>query len=74
MAAVVYAPQLSHEIGRQAWWGGPECANARRLLEKADVAAGPLGQELADYLLGFCRLKNSRWMWWIRCACVCGAS
>ncbi|MEZ5476913.1 MAG: hypothetical protein R3E95_05350 [Thiolinea sp.] len=53
VAAVVYAPQLSHEIGRRAWWADPNAANARRLLEKADVAAGPLGQELADYLLEF---------------------
>lgn len=53
VAAVVYTPNLSHEIGRRAWWAYPSAENARRLLEKSEVVAGPLGKELADYLLEF---------------------
>ncbi len=53
VVAVVHAPTLSHEIGRRAWWASPSAHNARRLLEKPDVVAGPLGKELAAYLLEF---------------------
>ncbi|EIJ32819.1 hypothetical protein [Thiothrix nivea] len=53
VVAVVHAPTLTHEIGRRAWWASPSAHNARRLLEKPDVVAGPLGKELAAYLLEF---------------------
>lgn len=53
VVAVVHSPEVTHEIGRRAWWADPTADNARRLLEKPDVVAGPLGQELADYLLEF---------------------
>lgn len=53
VVAVVHAPTLTHEIGRRAWWASPGAHNARRLLEKPEVVAGPLGRELAAYLLEF---------------------
>lgn len=53
VVAVVHSPEVTHEIGRRAWWADPTADNARRLLEKPDVVAGPLGKELADYLLEF---------------------
>lgn len=53
VVAVVHATDLSHEIGRRAWWADPTSHNARRLLEKKDVVAGELGKELAAYLLEF---------------------
>lgn len=53
VVAVVHTPDISHEIGRRAWWASPSAHNARRLLEKPEVAAGPLGKELAAYLLEF---------------------
>lgn len=53
VVAVVHAPTLTHEIGRRAWWASPSAHNARRLLEKPDVVAGPLGKELTAYLLEF---------------------
>jgi hypothetical protein len=53
VVAVVHSPDVSHEIGRRAWWAEPTAGNARRLLEKPAVVAGPLGKELAEYLLEF---------------------
>lgn len=53
VVAVVHSPDLSHEIGRRAWWASPSAHNARRLLEKPAVVAGSLGKELAAYLLEF---------------------
>lgn len=53
VVAVVHAPTLTHETGRRAWWASPSAHNARRLLEKPEVVAGPLGKELAAYLLEF---------------------
>lgn len=53
VVAVVHSSDVSHEVGRRAWWAEPTAGNARRLLEKPDVAAGPLGKELASYLLEF---------------------
>lgn len=53
VVAVVHSPDISHEIGRRAWWASPSAHNARRLLEKPEVVAGELGKELAAYLLEF---------------------
>lgn len=53
VAAVVYSPDISHEIARRAWWASPSANNARRLLEKPAVVAGELGKELVAYLLEF---------------------
>nr|CAA6817984.1 MAG: Unknown protein [uncultured Thiotrichaceae bacterium] len=53
VVAVVHSTDVSHEIGRRAWWADPTAGNARRLLEKPEVAAGPLGKELTAYLMEF---------------------
>ncbi|MGV6810124.1 MAG: hypothetical protein ACWA5U_09640 [bacterium] len=53
IVAVAYAPQITHEIARRAWWAYPTTDIARHLLEHADVVAGELGKELAEYLLEF---------------------
>ena len=51
--AVVHAPQLTPEIARHAWWACPSADNARRLLEKREVAESDLARELAEFLLEF---------------------
>ena len=51
--AVVHAPQLTPEIARHAWWAYPSADNARRLLEKREVAQSDLARELAEFLLEF---------------------
>lgn len=53
VVAVVHAPGLTHEIARRAWWALPTAENARQMLEQEAVAQGPLGRELAAYLLEF---------------------
>lgn len=51
--AVVHAPALSPEIARHAWWAYPSADNARKLLEKPEVAQSELARELAEFLLEF---------------------
>ncbi len=51
--AVVYSPNISHEIGVRAWWANPTTEVARRLMEYPEVVAGELGKELAEYLMEF---------------------
>ncbi len=51
--AVVYSPNVSHEIAMRAWWAHPTTEVARRLLEYPEVVAGELGKELAEYLMEF---------------------
>ena len=51
--AVVYSPNVSHEIGARAWWANPTTEVARRLMEYPEVVAGELGKELAEYLMEF---------------------
>lgn len=51
--AVVHAPQLSPEIAKYAWWSYPSADNARKLLEKGEIASSNLGRELAEFLLEF---------------------
>jgi len=53
IVAVAYAPEVSHEIARRAWWAYPNTDIARRLLEHEEVVNGELGKELAEYLLEF---------------------
>lgn len=49
--AVVCSPGLTNELARLAWWCEPQAEYARRMLEQAEVAAGPLGMELAAFLV-----------------------
>lgn len=51
VVAVVHAPGLTDEIARRAWWAMPTLENARRMLEKEQVARGAMGQVLADFLV-----------------------
>lgn len=51
--AVVHAPVLTPEIARHAWWAYPSADNARRLLEKQEIAQSELARELAEFLLEF---------------------
>ena len=51
VVAVVYAPGLTDEIARRAWWAMPTLENARRMLEKEQVARGTMGRVLADFLV-----------------------
>ncbi|MBT9612939.1 MAG: sulfur reduction protein DsrS [Burkholderiales bacterium] len=51
VVAVVHAPGLTNEIARRAWWIMPTIENARRMLEKEDVARGEMGKVLADFLV-----------------------
>ena len=51
VVAVVHAPGLTTEIARRAWWIMPTIENARRMLEKEDVARGEMGGILADFLV-----------------------
>ncbi len=53
VVAVVHAPQLTPDIARHAWWAYPSADNARRLLEKQEVAESDLARELAEFLLEF---------------------
>lgn len=51
IVAVVHAPGLTDEIARRAWWAMPTIENARRMLEKEQVARGAMGRVLADFLI-----------------------
>lgn len=51
IVAVVHAPGLTDEIARRAWWAMPTIENARRMLEKEQVARGGMGPVLADFLI-----------------------
>lgn len=51
--AVVYSPDISHDIGKRAWWAYPTTEVAMRLMEYPEVVKGELGKELAEYLMEF---------------------
>lgn len=50
IVAVVHAPGLTEEMARRAWWAMPTLENARRMLEKQQVARSAMGKVLADFL------------------------
>jgi len=51
--AVVCSPGLTHELACLAWWCEPQAEYARRMLEQAAVAVGPLAPELAAFLVEY---------------------
>lgn len=53
VVAVVHAQGLTDELARRAWWAMPTAENARRMLEKSDVAQGNMGPILAQYLIDY---------------------
>jgi hypothetical protein len=59
IVAVVHANGLTNEIARRAWWCAPNSENARCLLESKQVAQGPMGQELAQFLVEFLPFEES---------------
>ena len=53
VVAAVYAPGLSEELARRAWWAMEDADNARCLLANQAVRDGSLGSVLADYLVEY---------------------
>lgn len=53
VVAAVHAAGLTDELARRAWWAMPTAENARRMLEKEDVAKGKTGPVLAEFLVEF---------------------
>lgn len=49
--AVAYAPGLTDELARRAWWALPTMEVARVMLARPAVRAGTMGQVLADFLI-----------------------
>lgn len=49
--AVAYAPGLTDELARRAWWALPTMEIARVMLARPAVRAGAMGKVLADYLV-----------------------
>lgn len=49
--AVAYAPGLTDELARRAWWAGPTPEIACVMIAHPAVRAGTMGQVLADYLI-----------------------
>ncbi len=53
VVAVVHSPGLTHEIAERAWWAHPTAEIGRQLLTAPAVVEGPLGREVAAFLLEF---------------------
>lgn len=51
VAAVAHAAGLSDELARRVWWIAPTSENARRMLERAAVVSGAMGNVLAAHLV-----------------------
>ncbi len=49
--AVAYAPGLTNELARRAWWALPTMEVARVMLARPAVRAGAMGKVLADFLV-----------------------
>ncbi|MDP1654117.1 MAG: hypothetical protein Q8L56_15475 [Rhodocyclaceae bacterium] len=49
--AVAYAPGLTDELARRAWWALPTMEVARVMLARPAVCAGAMGKVLADFLI-----------------------
>jgi len=49
--AVAYAPNLTDELARRAWWALPTMEVARVMLAHPAVRAGAMGRVLADFLI-----------------------
>lgn len=53
VVAVVNACGITGEIARRAWWASQSAENARCMLRQKPVAAGEMGNVLADFLVEF---------------------
>ncbi len=59
VVAVAQSPALTDELARRVWWCGQSADNARRMLQKPEVAQGEMGRELAEFLLEFLPFEES---------------
>jgi len=53
VVAVAYAPNLTPELARRAWWAMQNSDNARSMLKNEKLAQSPIGKELAQYLVEY---------------------
>lgn len=53
VVAVVRSPGLTVELARRAWWALPNAENARRMLERPQIAQSDLAPLLAEFLVEF---------------------
>lgn len=51
VVAVAHAQTLTDELARRVWWAQPTMEIARCMLARDDVAHGPMGRVLADFLV-----------------------
>jgi len=51
VAAVAYAPGLTDELARRAWWALPTIETAQVMLAHPEVRAGTMGRVLAGFLV-----------------------
>ncbi|MCK7491242.1 MAG: hypothetical protein MZW92_05635 [Comamonadaceae bacterium] len=51
VVAVAHAPGLTDELARRVWWTMPTMEIARCMLARDEVAQGPMGRVLADFLV-----------------------
>ncbi len=51
VVAVAHALTLTDELARRVWWALPTMEIARCMLAREDVARGPMGRVLADFLI-----------------------
>lgn len=51
VVAVAHAPGLTDDLARRVWWTMPTMEIARCMLARDEVAQGPMGRVLADFLV-----------------------
>lgn len=51
VVGVAHAPGLTDELARRVWWALPTMEMARCMLAREEVARGPMGRVLADFLV-----------------------
>jgi hypothetical protein len=51
VVAVAHAPGLTDDLARRVWWTLPTMEIARCMLARDEVALGPMGRVLADFLV-----------------------
>lgn len=51
VTAVSGAPGLTDALAQRVWWAAPTSEHARRMLERAGIARGPIGPILARHLV-----------------------
>ena len=59
VVAVAHAPGLTGELARRVWWAMPTMEMARCMLARDEVARGPMGPVLADFLVEHLAFEES---------------